>query len=75
MGNIESLQIYRKLSAKALIGNLHDRVRKERPSVSRNTIHLAFRNGATTPLREMIIELGTAMLESSEVVPEETVFS
>jgi hypothetical protein len=76
VNKVEHYQIYRKLSAKGLIAVLVEQVRKERASVSRNTILLAFRNGATTPLRELIIHTGQSLLESSEVPPiEETVFS
>lgn len=74
----EIFQIYRKLSAKGLIARLEEMVRKERNSVSRNTILLAFKMGGTTPLRELIIETGKGVLAESEVpvpVPEEPIFS
>lgn len=71
---VENIQIYRKISAKGLMGHLEDCIRKERNTISRNTIHLAFKLGPTTPLREMIIQYGRQILEASEL-PVEPIFS
>ena len=75
---IEIIEIYRKLSVKGLIARLEESVRKERSSVSRNTILLAFKLGETTHLRKLIIEKGKQLLAESEVVvpvSEDQIFS
>lgn len=70
-----NLQTYTRLSALGLIINLVEEVRKLRPRTSRNTILLAFREGATTPARKMIVEIGERLLvqqeESTTVQPEQ----
>lgn len=58
--------IYHRISAKGLMAQLVQAVRDERPTASRNTIHLAFLNGATTPTRKMILELAGKILEQVE---------
>lgn len=62
----ERQRIYNRLSAKGLISEVVERVRLERPKASRNTIHLAFILGPTTPAREMILEIATKILEQAE---------
>ena len=54
--------IYDQLSARGLIGELLNRVRITRPKVSRNTILLAFKIGATTPARDTIIQTAQQLL-------------
>jgi hypothetical protein len=57
--------IYEQISAYGLIGELYCRVVLRRPSVSRNTIHLAFRS-PTTPLRKMIVRLAEELVSEHE---------
>lgn len=60
----ETFSIYDDLSVAGLTGELHERMISLRPSISRNTIRLAFVAGATTPLRKRIIEEGKKLLET-----------
>jgi len=63
----ERQRIYSRISAKGLMAEVVERVRLERPKASRNTIYLAFTLGATTPAREMILEIAANILEEAEV--------
>lgn len=65
--------IYHRISEKGLIANLIQAVREERPTASRNTIHLAFMLGGTTPTRSMILRLAAKILEQAEMESTATV--
>ncbi len=58
-------QTYDRLSALGLISTLIEEVRKQRPTASRNTIHLAFTQ-AHTPTRRMIVQIGETLLKKHE---------
>lgn len=60
------LSLYEDISVAGLTADLHERMQTIRPGVSRNTIRLAFVEGATTPLRKRIIQEGRALLEQHQ---------
>ena len=61
-----SQSIYDQLSVKGLIGDVLTEVRKIRPTTSRNTIHLSFQCGPTTPTRRMILDVAEKVLAHNE---------
>lgn len=71
MEHIQRQSIYDQLSAKGLIGEVLAQVRKHRPKASRNTIHLSFLEGPTTPTRRMILQVAEEVLAQAEVELEE----
>lgn len=74
MEKIQRDQLYEEIAARGLISELHDRAKKRlrRDAMSRNTVHLAFSYGPTTPLRKKILEEAETLLkdiEAAEQVP------
>jgi hypothetical protein len=67
MEAIDRIQIYNRIAAKGLIGELLELVRKERPKVSRNTIRLSIHEGPTTPARQMILDKAMQVLKANEI--------
>lgn len=59
-------ETYERLQIKGKIGELLRRMQTYRSNISRNTIRLAFADGATTPLRAKILK------EADELLQEET---
>lgn len=68
-------KLYESLSVADLIGDLQEHMDNIRPGISRNTILLAFKQPATTPLRRRILEEAKNILanhQAQEISASET---
>jgi len=63
----QNIQLYSSLQIAGKMGELHRKIQGIRNGVSRNTIRLAFIEGATTPLREKILEVAASLLQEKEI--------
>lgn len=63
-------RLYENLSVAGLTGDLYELMKTIRPTISRNTIRLAFMRGGTTRLRRRIIEEAKKLYEEYRATEE-----